>query len=344
MPSETILVTGGTGFIGGRLVKRLVQENHRVRAVCLPDDPNTNDVAGCGADVVEGDITDIDSVRRAARSVDRIFHCAGVVTDWAAWERFEQVHVGGMRNLLQAAVEEHVQRFVWISTNDVFGPREGRILTEDDELWRWGEPYPDTKIAAERLAWRAFAQRRLPVSTVYPCWVYGPGDTTFVPLLAEAIRDNEMLFWRRGSLVWPAYVDNVVDLLLRIGWDDRAIGEGYLVHDAQCVTLQDFCGQIAQHLGVPAPRLHIPYGAAEGVATVLEALYRLLRIRTRPLLTTYTVTNLGSRLRFSIDKARRELGWTPPVSFTEGFERAMLWLADVSPEKWKTKVNRNRRK
>jgi nucleoside-diphosphate-sugar epimerase len=331
MAETRVLVTGGTGFIGGRLVRRLLQEGYRVRVLCLPNDPGADGMAAAGAEVLTGDLTDGDAVDTAVANAERIFHCAGVVTDWAPRRLFDRVHIGGITNLLRAAVRQRVRRFIWISTNDVFGVREDRVLTEDDDLRPWSEPYPDTKIAAERLAWRAYQRCRLPVATVYPCWVYGPGDTTFVPLLAEAILERQMIFWRRNALVWPAYVDNVVDLLVRIGWDDSAVGQGYLVHDGVSLTLQAFCRRLADHLGVAAPRMHIPYGAAYGLAGALELIYATLGIRSRPLLTTYAVTNLGSRLRFSIDKARRELRWVPPTRFEEGFARAMEWLDATGP-------------
>lgn len=337
MSSETLLVTGGTGFIGGRLVERLLSEGHRVRVLCLPGDAGADRVAALGAEVIRGDVTSALSIDEAVAGVDRVFHCAGIVTDWAPWSLFERVVIGGMKNLLRAAVCQRVKRFVWISTNDVLGLREDRVLTEADDLRRWSEPYPDTKIACERLAWQAHRELNLPATTVYPCWVYGPGDTTFVPLLADAILNKEMLFWRRDVLVWPAYVGNVVDLLVTIGWADVAIGQGYLVHDGLSLTLQSFCARIARHLNVEPPTLHMPYGAAYGAAALMELIWKVLGIRSRPLLTTYAVKNLGSRLRFSIEKARVELGWTPPTCFEEGFERAMQWLATMEKGSLKTK-------
>lgn len=323
MNSERILVTGGTGFIGGKLVRRLLADGHRVRVLCLPSDPGMAGIGELGAEAIVGDLTDPTSVHDCMAGIDRVYHCAGVVTDWAPRALFDSVNVDGMANMLQAAVRHRIKRFVWISTNDVFGLAETRIITEDDDLRPWAEPYPDTKIRAERLAWAAYRRWRLPVATVYPCWVYGPGDTTFMPLLAEAIIERQMIFWRRDALVWPAHIDNVVDLLIRIGWSNAAVGQGYLVHDGVCVTPQELCRRIAKGIGAPEPRLHIPYGVACGLAVAMEVIWRLLGLRSRPLLTTYAVKNLGSRLRFSIDKARRELGWTPPVAFEDGFAETM---------------------
>jgi nucleoside-diphosphate-sugar epimerase len=321
-----VLVTGATGFIGGHLVRANLERGRRVRALVLPGDPDKGALAARGVDVVDGDIRDAAKVREAVAGVDVVFHCAAVVTDWAPRRLFREVTVGGAENVCRAAAEAKVRRLVDISTNDVFGRDESIVMDETLPLAPWGEPYPDAKIAAERIMWRWHREHGVPVTMVYPCWVYGPGDRTFVPLLADAIVKRELIFWRKDVLVWPTYVENLVDLLLVISEDERAVGSGYLVHDGESTTLQAFCGRIAETLGVAPVTTRIPYALAYAAAIVLEGLWRLLRRRTRPLLTTYTVKNLGSRLRFSIGKAGRELGWKPRIPFSEGFARTMDWL------------------
>nr|HPQ44991.1 hypothetical protein [Syntrophales bacterium] len=163
------------------------------------------------------------------------------------------------------------------------------------------------------------------------------GDKTFVPLTADAIVKGEMIFWRKDVLVWPTYIDNLVDLLMVISQNDSAVGEGYLVHDGEFTTFQNFCAMIARSLDVQEPTRHIPYGAAYAAALIMEGVWSLMRMKTRPLLTTYAVKNLGSRLCFSIEKARRELKWEPTVSFTDGLEETMRWLKTVDHGTFKVK-------
>ncbi len=333
----TVLITGATGFIGGHLVRANLERGHSVRALVLPGDPGGPALAPHGVGLCPGDVRDFVAVRAAVDGVDVIFHCAAVVSDWAPRERFAEVTVGGAENVARAAAEARVARLVDISTNDVFGLDESRILDESCPLRPWGEPYPDAKIAAESVMWRYHRERRVPVTMVYPCWVYGPGDRTFVPLLADAIVKHELVFWRRDVLVWPTYVDNLVDLLLTIAVDDRAVGNGYLVHDGESTTLQAFCAHLAQALGVPPITRRVPYAVAFAAALLLETAARALRRETRPLLTTYTVANLGSRLRFSIAKAERELGWRPRVSHAEGLARTLEWLATLDRDALKQK-------
>lgn len=323
---KKVLVTGATGFIGRHLVRANISRGNHVSALVLPGDPGEVYLKALGVEVRSGDICDYGAVKRAVAGCELVFHCAAVVTDWAPEKLFREVTVGGTENICKAAVEAGVSRLVDMSTNDVFGVDESKILDESMPADYWGEPYPDSKIDSEKILWRYYKEKGLPVTMVYACWVYGDGDQTFVPLLADAIVKKELIFWRRDVLVWPTYIDNLVDLLMLIAEDPRAVGNGYLVHDGESTTLQEFCDGIANELGVTPIRTYIPYFAAMSAAFIMELVWRLFHLKTRPLLTTYTVKNLGSRLKFSIEKAKKELGWKPAISYRLGFERTMKWL------------------
>ena len=323
---KRVLITGATGFIGRHVVKANLAKGNRVRALVLPGDAGEAWLKGQGVEVVNGDIRDYEAVRRAAGDMDIIFHTAAIVTDWAPKKLFWEVTVGGAENICRAAVDAKVSRLVDISTCDVFGTDESKVMDESLPLQYWGEPYADSKIDAEKVMRRYHEEQGMPLAMVYPLWVFGEGDQTFVPLLADAIIKKELIFWRKGAIVWPTYIDNLVDLLMLISEDERAIGNGYLVHDGESTTLEEFCSGIAEALGVPPIKTYIPYWSAMAAARVMEFIWKLFRIRKRPLLTTYTVTNLGSRFRFSIGKAERELGWKPRITYREGFRQTMEWL------------------
>ncbi len=337
MAGKKVLITGGAGFIGSHLVQANLARGNEVTVLDLPGRPRLAEFARQGVRVVEGDIRDAEAVERACQGQEIVYHCAAVVTDWAPRRLFDEVNVGGMENVCRAALRAGVSRLVEMSTNDVFGLREGVVMDETFPYQPWGEPYPDTKIQATEIAWRYYREHGLPVTMVYPCWAYGPGDETFVPLTADAIVKRELIFWRRDALIWPTYVGNLVDLLLLIAEHPAAVGEGFLVHDGVSDTFQGFCNKIADSLGVPRITRHIPYGAAMAAAVLLEWTWKLLGRTKRPLLTTYTVKNFGSRLRFSIAKAQRVLGWTPRISYEQGFAETMAWLKSTDPSTWKGK-------
>ena len=117
----------------------------------------------------------------------------------------------------------------------------------------------------------------------------------------------------------------------------NAVGQGFLVHDGVSDTFQNFSAKIAESIGEKKPKIHIPYWSAYTVAWLMEFTWKILKKKSRPLLTTYTVKNLGSRLRFSIKKAERELDWVPPISYERGFEETMKWLGQTDPDLWKQK-------
>lgn len=331
-----VFITGVTGFIGSHLVRAYIEKGFNVKAFVLPDDPGAGSLKTCGADIVYGDIREYEKIRQALRGMDIVAHCAAVVTDWAPARLFKEVTVDGTENICKASFVNDVDRLVVISTNDVFGRDETYTMDEKTPFSPWNEPYPDSKIEAEKIVMK-YGEQKLPISIVYPCWVYGEGDKTFVPLLADAIIKKEMIFWRKNVIVWPTYVKNLADLILKISQDDRAIGQGYLVHDGESTTLQYFCGRIADALEVPFKERYIPYPAAYLAALVMETAWKMLKRTSRPLLTTYTVKNLGSRFKFSISKAELELGWTPAISFEEGMNNTLNWLKQLDPEKLKEK-------
>ncbi|MFH1941763.1 MAG: NAD-dependent epimerase/dehydratase family protein [bacterium] len=333
---KKVLITGATGFIGSHLVERNVKEGNRVRVFALPNDPLAKEVEARNIDVVYGDIRDDVAVERAVKDMEIVFHLAAVVTDWAPKELFEKVNVEGTKNICEASLRHGVKRFVELSTNDVFGLKEDAIIDETCAYSHWGEPYADTKLEATKIV-REFGKKGLPVTMVYACWVYGPGDVTFVPLVADAIKNGELIFWRKNVIVWPAYVENVIDLLMVISEHPKAVGQGFLVHDGVSDTFQNFSAKIAESIGEKTPKLHIPYWSAYAAAWLMESAWKILKKKSRPLLTTYTVKNLGSRLRFSINKAEKLLGWTPPISYEEGFEKTMAWLRQTDPGLWKQK-------
>jgi len=334
---KNVLITGGTGFIGSHLVERNLKEGNAVRILARKPSPVTKTLESRGVNIVYGDVCDCQSVEKAVDGIDVVFHLAAVVTDWAPKKLFHRVNIEGTSTVCDAFLKSNLMgKFVYVSTNDVFGVRKCPEIDETLSYRYWGEPYPDTKIDATDTVWEYY-KKGLDVSVAYPCWVYGPGDRTFVPLLADAIRKNAMLFWKKESLFYPSYVENVVDLLMVIADHPKATGEGFLVHDGVCDTLQQFSARIAAAIGTPAPGRHIPYWAAYGAAGLSQTFSRLLGKGTRPLLTTYTVRNFASGHHFSIKKAERLLGWKPPVSYTEGLQKTIGWLKNTDSASWKQK-------
>lgn len=330
---QVSVVTGAAGFVGGALVRRLLADGDEVRALVLPDDRAAADVRALSASdsrlrVFEGDVRSTASIAPTFEGADRVFHAAALVRAWAPLARFREVNVGGTRNVAEVALANGVTRMVAISTTDVFGlPRSEEVFDERAPLRPWGEPYADTKIEAEQWLWRFHRDSGMPVSVVYPGWVYGPGDRAFLPGLAAAIASGSMFFWHRGARLPYVYIDNLVDACVRAGTAPAAVGRGYIVFDTQELMLEDLCGRIAEAIGAKRPRLHVPYGFAHSTAAILQAVWRVTGRTTTPPLLTVDVKAFGKQWLFSNARVRAELGWTPRVAPEEGLPRA---LADLT--------------
>ncbi|TFH30249.1 MAG: NAD-dependent epimerase/dehydratase family protein [Promethearchaeota archaeon] len=336
---KSVLITGATGFIGRHVVTEALARKYHVRALVRASSSGKTEIEALGVEIALGDMTDFSSLQSACSGINIVFHCAGIVTDWAPRELYDQVNIQGMENLCRAALGAKVDRLVYMSTNDVFGPVEDVVIDETFPVnsHAWKEPYPDTKIEADKIAWRYHHEHGLPVSMVYACWVYGKGDTTFIPLTADAILKKDMIFWRKDAHTWPNYIDNLMDLMFLLAEHPAAIGNGYLSHDGEMVTFQDLCRDLAIALDVKPITTHIPYFLAMMAGKLMEFWWKLTKKKTRPLITTYTVKNLGSRLNFSIEKAERELGWTPKISYQEGMKRTIEWLKTLDLDDLKQK-------
>jgi nucleoside-diphosphate-sugar epimerase len=330
MAAQISVVTGGAGFVGQALVRRLLDEGHSVRAVVLPGDPRGAELrasapAAARLTVVEADITDTDAIASACRNASTVFHTAALVHAWAPWDRFRAANVVGTWNVARAAFTHGVDRVVAISTSDVFGiPIGDEELDESSPYRRWGEPYPDTKIEAEQWLWAFHRSTGLPVTVIYPGWVYGPGDPAFFPGLAAAIEQGIMFFWYRGAVLPWVYIDNLIDACLLAASHPAAIGQGYLVHDdTDGPTLEEACGLIARTIGARPPTLHVPFAIALGAASLCQHLWRLLRLGSAPPLRTVDVKAFGYQWHLPTRKIRRELGWSPRTGVEEGMRRAL---------------------
>jgi nucleoside-diphosphate-sugar epimerase len=328
------VVTGGAGFVAQALVRRLLDDGDVVRAAALPGDPRIAELRAAAPHaerlhVVEADVTDRAAIGAVIAGARRVYHTAALVHAWAPRERFRAVNVGGLCNVAEAAREAGVERLVHVSTTDVFGiPRRGELLDESSPFRPWGEPYADTKTEAELRLWELHRAGGLPVSVIYPGWVYGPGDHAFFPGLADAIAGGFMVFWCRDVRLPWVYVDNLADACVLASAHPAAAGNGYIVHDgSDGPTLQEVCGRIAAVIGAKPPRRHVPYAVAYGTAALLQAIWRLRGARTPPPLLTVDVKAFGHRFRLSNEKARRDLGWQPRVTVDEGMRAALEYLA-----------------
>jgi nucleoside-diphosphate-sugar epimerase len=324
------LVTGATGFIGGHLAQRLVEEGYQVR--CLTrSSSDTSFLETLDVEIAVGDLTSVPSLTRAAEGCRYVFHCGGMVSDWGTPKEIAAVNVGGTRNLLQASLAASVERFVHFSTTDVYGYPGRPAIEETYAATRVGNWYAQTKLAAEAEVRGLGEGHGLETVILRPATVFGPRSTDVVGEIARAIRAGTMLLVDGGRAVAGlVYVDNLVDAALLAARHEAAPGHAFNACDGLDVTWRQFTDSLAEGLGCSQVRWSMPYWMANGIGFSLEHGYRFLRrtthLTTRPLLSRQAVQMLGSNQDFSNRKARELLGWEPRVDYAAGLQATLDWL------------------
>jgi len=322
------LVTGGSGFLGSHLVEALVARGDNVRVLVRPTSEIIH-LQSLGVELAYGDLNDVQSLRTATQGIERVYHCAARAADWGAWESFHTANVTGVRNLLETAVEAGVSRFIHVSTTDVYGYPDYPV-DESAPYRPRGWYYGDTKIDGERLVWSYYYERNLPITVVRPASIYGPRSITLVLDIVDQLKKGSMVHIGKGyKSAGLAYVSNVVDMLLRAAESENSVGQAYNASDGSDITWRQYVDRLAEILGTTSPRVVIPYRLAYLAGWTMEKTYKALRNETRPLLTRMTVELLGTDQGFSINKARRELGYEPKVGFDEGMHQVEIWLRQI---------------
>lgn len=350
-----ILVTGGTGFVGGRLAERLVlEENARVR-VMVRDWCKATWVSRADVEFAEGNVTDPDAVARAVKGCEVVFHCVGV---GGSLKRCMAVNVEGTRNVLSSARDEKVERIVCLSTIGVHGPAPPDNACESDDFRFTGAPYGDSKIAAEEEVWEFRKRHRLPVSVIRPTFVWGPRSEYFSKWPVRCIGDGRWFLVDGGRGTCHAvHVDNLVDAILLAGKKEEAVGEAFIITDDQPCTWAEFFMSYARMVGkddlpsvssrsVPGRVLRLPARLLDGMMTKLSStpsreparfLVRGTRFslrRIRGTLDRYVPFDAWETAKYArvggldTSKARNLLGYQPSVSREEGMRQTELWLRD----------------
>jgi len=324
------LVTGATGFIGGHLAGRLLEEGYQVR--CLTrSNSDTSLLDKLDVEIAVGDLTSQRSLARAAAGCRYVFHCGALVSDWATADEISRINVEGTRHLLEASAAASVERFIHFSTTDVYGYPGGPAVDETYVGTRFRNWYSQTKRAAEAEVRRVEKERDLEAVILRPATVYGPRSVDVVGGIARAIRDGNMLLVDRGRAVAGlVYVDNLIDAAILAARHEAAAGQAFNASDGLDITWKQFTDGLAEGLGCSQVRWSVPYGLAHGVGFTLEHGYRLLhratRLRTPPLLSRQAVHVLGRNQDFSNRKARELLDWEPRVGYADGLETTLAWL------------------
>jgi nucleoside-diphosphate-sugar epimerase len=316
-----VFVTGAGGFIGRALTERFRSRGDEVAGVDFKVDPKLGAVAG--------DVSAPGPWQAAVAGSDVVIHTAALVSNAYDVDESWRVNVLGTRNVLDAAARAGVKRFVHISSVRAFsdlGFPDG--VDERHPVRPDGNPYVDTKIASEQVVLQAHGAGEVECAIVRPGDVYGPGSRPWTILPLEIIKSNRFLLPAMGHGVFsPVYVDDLVSGLVLAVEQPEAAGQVFTVSGSHGVSAKEFFAHYFRMLGKRGP-LCLPTRVAVTAARVAGATERLRGNRTE-----FNATSMLYLARpggYSIEKARRLLGYQPQIDLDEGMRRTEAWLREQS--------------
>ena len=322
---STILVTGGNGFVGRHVVSALLDRGDRVRVLALPGE-DASWLQQRGVAVYYGDIRVPDSLAQPVQGADAVLHLAAMMDVWRPIKDYRAVNVTGTENMCRAALAADVRRFVHMSSSSVYGVALGRPADESFPLAPFPDPYPITKAAGDRLVQRMIAEDHLPAVIIRPDQIFGPGDHLHFGKMADRLRSGRGIVVGSGDNAMPfVYVTDIVRGLLLALDHDRAVGQAYNITNDHPLTQKQMLQAIADDIGTSPPRFHVPYRALYAAGYLAERLAMLAPSRARPPITRLGVTFFGTDNQYAIDKARRELGYSPQVGLRDAVRITARW-------------------
>jgi nucleoside-diphosphate-sugar epimerase len=317
------LVTGATGFTGSHLVRALVADGERVRVI-VRSAARAQAMLPAEVEVFEGELLDPPAIRRAMRDVQVVYHLAAAYREARHEDaHYQAVNVGASANLLEAAVANGVRRYVHCSTVGVHGDIASPPADEETE-YRPGDVYQVSKCEAEQLA--LSYRDRLPLSVARPTAIYGPGDTRLLKMFRMVARRRFPLLGGGENYYHMVYVNDLVRGLRLLGTHARAIGEVFILGGERYLKLSELSGLIAAAAGVPAPWVRLPARPFQLAGSLCEALCRPLGLE--PPIHRRRVDFFTKSRAFTIDKARRLLGYRPRVSLEQGIQATLDWYVE----------------
>lgn len=325
---EPVLVTGATGFIGSRLMHALLEAGIDVKALVRPGSEAPMQWIE-ESRVLRGNVNNKRATTWAMEGIGTLFHLAAHVNDWGPKETFDKIGTSGTQDILEAATSEGT-RVVLASSIAVYGTAlgKGERCEEDRPHGTPAGLYGQMKQAQENIAWALAESKNLEVSIVRPAVVYGPKSKLWVDSVLDHLRaKHPALIGSAPKNAGLTHVENVVDVLIRAGEVPQAIGRAYNAADGLAITWEQYLVDLAKLAETPMPR-RIPPTAAHVAAVLLEKTWHLLGKKERPPLTREALNLVGGDLHIPIDRAKKELGYAPQITYEAGLESVAEYIRE----------------
>ncbi len=328
--NENILVTGGGGFLGKAIVKKLVQRGDRVKSFSRKF---YSDLKDLGVDQIKGDISDKRTIEHAIKDVDAVYHVAAKAGVWGKRSEYFTVNVTGTKNVIRACLKNRVSRLIYTSSPSVvFNGKDMEGVDESVPYSRhWDTPYPETKAIAEKMVISA-ACNDLRAIILRPHLIWGPGDNHLVPGIIQKAEKLKKI-GKGTNLVDTIYIENAADAHIlacdKLKHDASLSGNVYFISQDQPVKLWEMVDKILDAAGLPPVKGHVSPRSAWFAGFIFEFIYGVvLRIDKEPPMTKFVAKELATSHWFDISKAKKDLGYSPAVSTEQGLGHLRSWFKE----------------
>ena len=318
-----VLVTGGTGFTGKALVRRLIDEGHQVVALDYKEGLKTEELKEWGAEVVIGSVTDKNVVKSCMDGIEVVHHLAAAFRELNVPDSYyEEVNVGGTKNVLEVAFERKVSKFIYCSTCGVHGNIDNPPGGEDAPI-QPADYYQRTKYEAEPIV-NEYFEKGMKTVIFRPAAIYGPGDPErFFMIFKRVATGTFPMFGSGKTLYHPLYIDNLLDAFMLAMEEGKGDGQVYLIADEEFIEIEKLVRKVAEALDVDVRMPHYPLAPVIIAGHICEKVCKPFGIT--PPIFPRRVDWYRQNRAFKIDKAKRDLGYRPKIAIDEGLRRTAEW-------------------
>ena len=322
-----VLITGASGFIGGRLALALSQNTDYQVSVTGRSSAIKDKFLGTKVSVIQGDLLNMSVVEKAIQSIDIIIHCAGLAGTWGTYDDFFQANVAVTENLIKAAQGSQVTRIINISSPSIYVNFSNQLLIKESYLPEtFSNFYAQTKFEAEQLINNAHNDALQTIS-LRPRLVIGKGDTTLLPRLLSLQAAGLLKQIGNGqNVVDFTSIDNLIELIEHCFTAPKsAMGRAYNISNGQSDKLWDVIDEVCRQMNIPIKRQKVPYRPIMALAKLNEKICGLLKLSREPKLLPVPVSVMANSMTLNIDDAREFLSYSPKITTKHSISEFVSW-------------------
>ena len=328
---ENILITGGGGFLGKAIIKKLLKKGNHIKSFSRN---YYSELKNIGVSQIQGDISDANAIKKACKNIDTVYHVAAKAGIWGDFSSYFKVNVLGTANVIKSCLNNKVARLIYTSSpsvvfdgNDIKGVDESAPYSS-----KYYAHYPKTKAMAEKLVKKA-RYKNLATIILRPHLIWGPGDNHLFPRIIKRAKKLKIL-GNRKNFVDTIYIDNAADAHIlandSLKKNPLLSGSIYFISQDEPILLWDMIDEFLNIAELPSIKKSIPAWAAWFMGFVFECLFFLLKLKQEPPMTRFIAKELTTSHWFDISRAKKDLHYFPNISTKEGLYRLKKWFKSQS--------------